>query len=78
VLLEQHCTEFLQARWRVVERADDRLAFGDGERQHLHLSAMGVLEQGAEGVVVDEVGELEDGFVSERDAGEVHRYPPTL
>jgi hypothetical protein len=31
VLAEQHSTEFLETRWRVIERTDDRLALGDRE-----------------------------------------------
>ena len=58
VLAEQHGAEFLESRRRVVERTDDRLALGDRERQHLHHSAVGGLEPGAEGVVVDQAGEL--------------------
>ena len=55
VLAEQDVAEFLKPRRRVDERPDDRLAFGDVERQHLHLAGVGALEPFGERVV-DEGG----------------------
>jgi len=37
LLLQQHCAQLLEADGRVVERADDRLSFGDVERQDFTL-----------------------------------------
>ena len=45
---------------RVVERTDDRLALGDRRSEHLRSPAVGSLEPGAEGVVVDQADEVED------------------
>jgi hypothetical protein len=58
VLAEQHGAELLEPRWCVVERPDDRLALGNGERQHLCHPAVGGFEPGAEVVVVDQAGEI--------------------
>ena len=57
MLAEEHSAELLEARRRVVERPDDRLALVDRERQHLRHPAEGGLEPGAELVVVDQAGE---------------------
>jgi hypothetical protein len=53
VLAEQHAAKLLEARWRVDERADDRLALGDRERDDVHLAPVGVREAAGWPVVVD-------------------------
>ena len=59
MLTEQHGAKLVQARRRLVQRTDDRLALGDRERQHLRHPAVGGLEPGAKDAVVDQAGQLE-------------------
>ncbi len=46
------------------------VALRDVERQHLHLSAVGIIEPVGQRVVVDQAGELEDEVVTDSDADE--------
>ncbi len=41
---EQHAAELSEVDRRIFECDEDPLAFGDGEREHLHLSPVGVFE----------------------------------
>ena len=66
MLLEEDAAELGQVGGRILERGQDGLAFGDREREHVRLAAVCGLKAVGEGWVVDEAGEFEDGFVSDR------------
>jgi hypothetical protein len=73
-LAQQDAAELFEAGGRVVERGDDRLAFVDLEGQYARLAVVCGLQLVGEVRVVDEPGELEDGVVADRDAGELHGH----
>lgn len=58
VLAQQHPAEFLESCGWVVERPEHRLALRNGQREHLDLPPIGVLQLAGEAGVVDQACEL--------------------
>ena len=75
-LAQQHAAEFCELGRCVLERGQNRRPFGDRQGEDFGAAAVVLVELGGEVGVVDEAGELEDGSVSDRNAGELH--PPEL
>ena len=80
VLAQEHAAELREPRRRIVEGAKDALAIVDGEREHLRLGVVALLEllrYRLEGDLSEQTRELEDVFVGYRNPCQHHRSEAT-
>jgi hypothetical protein len=73
VLLQQSRAEFLEARRRLIQCSDDRLALGDVKAKDPHVAFESIAEPCRGRVVIELVGDPGDVLAAGRDAGQHDR-----